>query len=101
MSANGSKSTRRYSCVWEERYAAELVMVGRVEYVCAFAHDDMLDEVRAFESRRIGDVAFAEVAKKAGAITPVPGGVGPMTIAMLMSNTIKACRQITSSTASA
>ena len=40
-----------------------------------------------------GDVAFGEVAKKASAITPVPGGVGPMTIAMLMSNTVKAARQ--------
>src|SRR5436190_1555105 len=41
-----------------------------------------------------GDVAFDEVAEKAGAITPVPGGVGPMTIAMLMSNTVKAARMI-------
>jgi methylenetetrahydrofolate dehydrogenase (NADP+)/methenyltetrahydrofolate cyclohydrolase len=48
-----------------------------------------------------GDVDFGAVAEIAGAITPVPGGVGPMTIAMLMSNTIKACRQITSSSASA
>src|SRR5213596_3011048 len=44
----------------------------------------------------VGDVDFESVSKLAGAITPVPGGVGPMTIAMLMSNTIKACRQITS-----
>lgn len=43
--------------------------------------------------RLVGDVAFAEVAPKTAAITPVPGGVGPMTIAMLMANTIKACRQ--------
>ena len=42
--------------------------------------------------RLVGDVAFDEVAPKAAAITPVPGGVGPMTIAMLMSNTVKACR---------
>ena len=41
----------------------------------------------------VGDVDFDGVSKVAGAITPVPGGVGPMTIAMLMSNTIKACRQ--------
>jgi len=41
----------------------------------------------------VGDVAFDEVSKKASAITPVPGGVGPMTIAMLMSNTVKAARQ--------
>jgi len=47
----------------------------------------------------VGDVDFESVSKLAGAITPVPGGVGPMTIAMLMSNAIKACRQITSSRA--
>ncbi len=41
--------------------------------------------------RLIGDVAFEEVSEKAAAITPVPGGVGPMTIAMLMQNTITAC----------
>ena len=46
--------------------------------------------------RLVGDVAFDEVAEKASAITPVPGGVGPMTIAMLMTNTVKACRQINS-----
>src|SRR5437762_7118233 len=43
--------------------------------------------------RLVGDVAFDEVSKKASAITPVPGGVGPMTIAMLMSNTIKTAKQ--------
>ena len=37
----------------------------------------------------VGDVDFASVAPKAGAITPVPGGVGPMTITMLMRNTIE------------
>ena len=43
--------------------------------------------------RLVGDVAFDEVSKKTSAITPVPGGVGPMTIAMLISNTVKAARQ--------
>ena len=42
--------------------------------------------------RLVGDVAFEEVAPKCKAITPVPGGVGPMTIAMLMANTVKAAR---------
>ncbi len=42
--------------------------------------------------RLVGDVDFAEVSKKAGYITPVPGGVGPMTIAVLMSNTVKAAK---------
>lgn len=41
-------------------------------------------------SRIVGDVAFDEVARVAGAITPVPGGVGPMTIACLMLNTLSA-----------
>ena len=46
------------------------------------------------KSRLVGDVAFAEARKVAGAITPVPGGVGPMTIACLLRNTvIAACRQ--------
>ncbi len=40
--------------------------------------------------RIVGDVAFAEVAEIAGAITPVPGGVGPMTIACLLANTVRA-----------
>ncbi|MEI8079971.1 MAG: bifunctional methylenetetrahydrofolate dehydrogenase/methenyltetrahydrofolate cyclohydrolase FolD [bacterium] len=44
-------------------------------------------------SRLVGDVAYAEVAEKAAAITPVPGGVGPMTIAMLMRNTLRACQK--------
>ena len=41
-------------------------------------------------SRIVGDVAFAEVREVAGAITPVPGGVGPMTIACLLANTVRA-----------
>jgi methylenetetrahydrofolate dehydrogenase (NADP+) / methenyltetrahydrofolate cyclohydrolase len=44
--------------------------------------------------RLTGDVAYQEVAPKCAAITPVPGGVGPMTIAMLMKNTLQAARQI-------
>jgi methylenetetrahydrofolate dehydrogenase (NADP+)/methenyltetrahydrofolate cyclohydrolase len=52
-----------------------------------------LDGAGQPKSRLVGDVAFAEAAKRAAAITPVPGGVGPMTIAMLMANTlIAACR---------
>lgn len=44
--------------------------------------------------RLAGDVAYEEVAPRCSAITPVPGGVGPMTIAMLMKNTLQAARQI-------
>ena len=43
--------------------------------------------------RLVGDVAFAEAVEVAGAITPVPGGVGPMTIACLMENTLTAAIQ--------
>lgn len=43
--------------------------------------------------RLVGDVAFNEVAEKASHITPVPGGVGPMTIAMLLKNTLLACER--------
>ena len=43
--------------------------------------------------RLVGDVAFAPVAELASAITPVPGGVGPMTIAMLLRNTLQAAEQ--------
>lgn len=48
----------------------------------------------ACQGRLVGDVAFEEASEVAGAITPVPGGVGPMTIACLLANTLKAaCRQ--------
>jgi methylenetetrahydrofolate dehydrogenase (NADP+)/methenyltetrahydrofolate cyclohydrolase len=43
--------------------------------------------------RLVGDVAFDEVSKKSDFITPVPGGVGPMTIAMLLKNTLLACQR--------
>jgi methylenetetrahydrofolate dehydrogenase (NADP+)/methenyltetrahydrofolate cyclohydrolase len=46
-------------------------------------------------SRLVGDVAFAEVQPRAGKITPNPGGVGPMTIAMLMQNTVRAAERVT------
>ena len=42
------------------------------------------------DGRLVGDVAFADAAAVAGAITPVPGGVGPMTIACLVENTLAA-----------
>ena len=46
------------------------------------------------KTRLVGDVAYGESFEVAGSITPVPGGVGPMTIAMLMANTLaSACRR--------
>ena len=50
------------------------------------------DPNKAKGTRLVGDVAFEEVAAKSSFITPVPGGVGPMTIAMLMVNTVNAAR---------
>ena len=45
------------------------------------------------KSRLVGDVAFDEVRAVAGHVTPVPGGVGPMTIACLLKNTLTAARR--------
>jgi methylenetetrahydrofolate dehydrogenase (NADP+)/methenyltetrahydrofolate cyclohydrolase len=50
--------------------------------------------INRLESGKIvGDVAYDEVSRKASAITPVPGGVGPMTIAILLQNTVWAAEQ--------
>ncbi len=53
------------------------------------------DSTRPRGYRIVGDVDYEAVKDKCSAITPVPGGVGPMTIAMLMANTVKACHQLT------
>lgn len=68
--------------------------VGRAGFVTA----DMVKEgaavidvgINRVDGKVVGDVAFDEVREKAGFITPVPGGVGPMTIAMLLKNTLEA-----------
>jgi methylenetetrahydrofolate dehydrogenase (NADP+)/methenyltetrahydrofolate cyclohydrolase len=81
-----------------------IAAIGQPEFVKAdFVKDGAvvidvgINRVAAPESPKgtklVGDVAFAEVAPKCRAITPVPGGVGPMTIAMLMANTIASCRR--------
>ena len=71
-----------------------IAAVGRPHFV----NSDMLKEgvvvidvgINRVDGKLTGDVEFDQVAKKAGLITPVPGGVGPMTIALLMENTLKA-----------
>ena len=50
--------------------------------------------VSRIESKIVGDVDFDEVQKVAGAITPMPGGTGPMTIACLLENTLEAARML-------
>ena len=71
--------------------------IGKAEFVKA----DMVKEGvvvidvginRTEEGKLKGDVDFENVSKKASYITPVPGGVGPMTIAMLMNNVVKAAK---------
>ena len=49
---------------------------------------------RTAEGKLLGDVEYAPAAARAVAITPVPGGVGPMTIAMLLANTLRAAEAI-------
>jgi len=51
------------------------------------------DATKKSGRRLVGDVDFDNVKEVAGAITPVPGGVGPMTIAMLMQNTLNAAKR--------
>jgi len=82
-----------------------IAAIGRAEFVTADMVKDgavvidvginrVPDATKKTGYRLVGDVAFASVAPKCRLITPVPGGVGPMTVAMLMSNTVKAWRQI-------
>ena len=69
---------------------AEMVKPGAV--VIDVGINRIYDASKASGSRMVGDVAFKQAEEKASFITPVPGGVGPMTIAMLMANTVNAAR---------
>jgi methylenetetrahydrofolate dehydrogenase (NADP+)/methenyltetrahydrofolate cyclohydrolase len=73
---------------------AEHVREGAVVIDVGINRVDDTTNTRGY--RLVGDVEFDQVAPNAKAITPVPGGVGPMTIAMLMSNTVKAARMLRS-----
>jgi methylenetetrahydrofolate dehydrogenase (NADP+)/methenyltetrahydrofolate cyclohydrolase len=78
---------------------ADVVLVG-VGVINLITQDMVKDDViivdigvnRTKEGKLVGDVDFANVSKKSSYITPSPGGVGPMTIAMLLSNTLKAAK---------
>jgi methylenetetrahydrofolate dehydrogenase (NADP+)/methenyltetrahydrofolate cyclohydrolase len=67
---------------------AEMVKSGAV--VIDVGINQVDDPTKKSGKRLVGDVEFEGVSKIASAITPVPGGVGPMTIAMLLTNTLKA-----------
>ena len=69
---------------------AEMVAEGAVVIDVGINRVD--DATRKAGYRLVGDVDYEPVAEKASAITPVPGGVGPMTIAMLLTNTLQAAR---------
>jgi 5,10-methylene-tetrahydrofolate dehydrogenase/methenyl tetrahydrofolate cyclohydrolase len=69
-----------------EMVRGDWVKPGAVVIDVGINHVDDASRPRGY--RLVGDVAYDEVKEVAGAITPVPGGVGPMTIAMLMQNTL-------------
>jgi methylenetetrahydrofolate dehydrogenase (NADP+)/methenyltetrahydrofolate cyclohydrolase len=69
---------------------ADMVREGAV--VIDVGVNRVKDESAKSGYRLVGDVDFEAVMEKASAITPVPGGVGPMTITMLLSNTVKAAQ---------
>ena len=76
-----------------------VVAIGKPEFLTADMVKDGAVVVdvginRTAEGKLVGDVAFAEVAEKASYITPVPGGVGPMTITMLLKNTLTAAEKL-------
>jgi len=75
-----------------EFVTAGMVKDGAVVIDVGINRVDDLEHSRGY--RLVGDVAFDEVKEVAGAITPVPGGVGPMTVAMLMKNTVKAAKML-------
>jgi methylenetetrahydrofolate dehydrogenase (NADP+)/methenyltetrahydrofolate cyclohydrolase len=77
-----------------EMVTADMVKAGAV--VIDVGMNRIADASKKSGTRLVGDVAFEVVREVAWAITPVPGGVGKMTIAMLMANTVRAAEQLSS-----
>jgi methylenetetrahydrofolate dehydrogenase (NADP+) / methenyltetrahydrofolate cyclohydrolase len=75
-----------------EMVKGDWIKPGAVVIDVGINHKDDVTKPKGY--RLVGDVAFDEAAEVAGAITPVPGGVGPMTIAMLLRSTLKAAELI-------
>ncbi|RAP33573.1 bifunctional methylenetetrahydrofolate dehydrogenase/methenyltetrahydrofolate cyclohydrolase FolD [Candidatus Marinamargulisbacteria bacterium SCGC AG-439-L15] len=71
----------------------EMVKEGAIVIDVGINRVDTTENEKGY--KLVGDVDFAAVKEKTAAITPVPGGVGPMTIAMLMTNTVQAYKQLT------
>jgi len=78
---------------WPNAVTADMVSEGTVVIDVGVNRVD--DDTRERGYRLVGDVDYEAVAEKASWITPVPGGVGPMTIAMLLKNTVVAARRLT------
>lgn len=90
--------SKTVNLAWHTRAADILVVaVGKPMFIL----EDMVKEnavvvdvgINRVEGRILGDVDFERVKEKAAAITPVPGGVGPMTVAMLLRNVLKAAKR--------
>uniref|UniRef100_A0A8C7S8U2 C-1-tetrahydrofolate synthase, cytoplasmic n=1 Tax=Oncorhynchus mykiss TaxID=8022 RepID=A0A8C7S8U2_ONCMY len=74
-----------------EMVKGDWVKKGAVVIDCGINH--IPDETRPSGKRVVGDVHYSSVKEQAGFITPVPGGVGPMTVAMLMQNTVLSAKR--------
>ncbi|KAI4803657.1 hypothetical protein KUCAC02_025320 [Chaenocephalus aceratus] len=74
-----------------EMVKGEWIKKGAVVIDCGINH--VPDETKASGKRVVGDVHYASAKEQAGFITPVPGGVGPMTVAMLMANTVLSAKR--------
>uniref|UniRef100_A0AAQ5YPH4 C-1-tetrahydrofolate synthase, cytoplasmic n=1 Tax=Amphiprion ocellaris TaxID=80972 RepID=A0AAQ5YPH4_AMPOC len=74
-----------------EMVKGEWIKKGAVVIDCGINH--ILDDTKANGKRVVGDVHYASAKEQAGFITPVPGGVGPMTVAMLMANTVLSAKR--------
>ncbi|KAM6961127.1 C-1-tetrahydrofolate synthase, cytoplasmic [Aplochiton taeniatus] len=74
-----------------EMVKGEWIKKGAVVIDCGINH--IADETKASGKRVVGDVHYASAKEQAGFITPVPGGVGPMTVAMLMGNTVQSAQR--------
>jgi methylenetetrahydrofolate dehydrogenase (NADP+)/methenyltetrahydrofolate cyclohydrolase len=75
-----------------EMITADMIKPGAVVIDVGVNRVDAPERERGY--KLVGDVAFEEAKEVAGAITPVPGGVGPMTIAMLLKNTVDAAEAL-------
>ena len=77
---------------WPNAVTGDMVSDGTVVVDVGVNRVD--DDTRERGYRLVGDVEYDAIAEKASWITPVPGGVGPMTIAMLLKNTVVAARRL-------